>query len=136
MSTKLPDASTDETGVSDRVADWLEEESSAATTDETAKQCGACGDPDGVHRLVLTVDWVDRLVEKYDAGAPDEECVVPLCTRCRSWAETLEIAELNLDRYGQAEREKLRRERDRFLESLQVRSISNFPVPEELAVVE
>ncbi len=135
MSTKLPDASTDgETGVADHAADWLGKESTAVTTGETAKQCAACGDPDGTHRLVLTIDWVDRLVEKYDASAPDEECIVPLCTRCRSWAEMLEIAEMNMDQHGRTEREKILEERDRFLDSLRVRSISNFTVSESLSV--
>lgn len=137
MSTKLPDVSTEgEALVASHAADWIGAESNFPTTDGPAKQCAACGDPDGVHRLVLTIDWVEYLVEQYDATSPQEECVVPLCTRCRSWAEMLEIAEMHLAQHGREERRKIVEERDHFLDSLRVRSISNFAVSESLSVFE
>lgn len=137
MSTKLPDVSSDgETRVADYVDDRVETESAAVTTGETAKQCAACGDPDGTQRLLLTVDWVDHLVEKYETDTPEDESIVPLCTRCQSWAEMLEIAEMNVDEHAHEHRRKIREERNRFLDSLRVRSISSFTVTETVHVFE
>lgn len=137
MTTKLPDVPADgESAVAKHAADWIGKESTAVAAAEDRKRCGACGDPHGTHRLLLTVDWVDYLVEEYGTRRPEEECVVPLCTRCRSWAEMLEIAEMNLDQHGREERLTIIEERNRFLESLRVQSISNFTVSESLSVFE
>lgn len=134
MSTK-PDASDgNEVQTISHAADWLGEKSNAVTDGESTKPCAACGDPDGVHQLTLVVDWVDYLVDEYNTRTPEEECVVPLCTRCRSWAEMLEIAEMNLSDHGRAEQEKILEERNRFLESLRAELISNFAVSQTLSV--
>ena len=135
MSTKLPDVSTDgESRVANHAAEWVGEGSASLSAAETLDQCGACGDPAGAHQLLLTVDWVDYLVDEHSVRTPEKECSVPLCTRCRSWAEMIEIAEMNINQHSPAEREKIIRERNRFLESLQVQLISNFPVSESLSV--
>lgn len=134
MSTKLPDVSADgDSRVANHAADWIGTESTAVATADSRKQCAACGDPDGAHELLLTVDWVDYLVEAHETRPPEEECVAPLCTRCRSWAEMLEIAELNLDQHGREERRTIVDERNRFLDSLSVQQISNFTVSESLS---
>lgn len=88
--------------------------------------CAACGDAEATHTLVLTVDWIDYLADRHGVDPPDEIPRAPLCVRCRSWAEMIEIAELDLSSHGPETRERIREERARFLDLLDVRLIDQF----------
>jgi hypothetical protein len=138
MSTNGPDTRTSgELLVADTVAEWLSDEpDGVSATDRPQTACASCGDPHGYNWLLLTVEWEEHLSEKHGVPQPDEECRVPLCTRCRSWAEMLEIAEMNLGDHGATERERVLDERDRFLDSLRVELITNFEVSASLSVYE
>lgn len=130
---RTDDTSMDELGLADRVTGWISDEAADVSTPEgPSKPCASCDDPHGRNQLVLTVEWEDRLAELHGIDPPDEECLVPLCTRCRSWAEMLEIAEMNRSKYGERDLRKVVDERDRFLESLSPELVGNFEVSARL----
>lgn len=138
MSTDRPDElSSEEFTMADRLADWLSDESTGETAGTgRSGPCASCGDPEGSNWLTLTVEWEDHLSEKHGIDPPEEACQVPLCTRCRSWAEMLEIAEMGLGEHAAAERQRILEERNRFLDSLQVELIANFNVSARLSLYE
>jgi hypothetical protein len=124
----------EEHSVLEDASSWIgQEPQSLDGADVPDRPCAACGEDESCHWLLMTVDWEDYLAAKYDARAPEEESYIPLCSRCRSWAEMLEIAELNLGEYGRSEQAQILDERNQFLDSLRVEFITNFTICETLA---
>lgn len=120
-------------GLADVLGGWPEADRAATDAPSTGSPCAACGEPHARHRLTLTVEWRDYLVDAYGVARPEEPCTAPLCAKCRSWAEMLELAELNRGGYGERDRERIRAERDRFLDELRVELVANLRVSAELS---
>lgn len=122
-----------ETVLASRVGEWLTEQPEGlSTTEGPSKPCASCDDPDGSNWLLLTVEWEEYLCDQYGVEPADGKCHVPLCSRCRSWAEMLEIGEMNLGGHDDAEREQIVAERNEFLDSLRVELVANLDVSEKL----
>ena len=120
--------------LTDYAVDLLGDRSTPTSSPETpSKPCASCGEPHAEHRLLLTVEWEDYLSEHHGIPYPEEECHVPLCTRCGSRAEILEIAEMNLSNHEISQQQKILDERDRFLETLRPELITNLSVTTTLS---
>ncbi|MEF8757755.1 MAG: hypothetical protein V5A33_05930 [Halobacteriales archaeon] len=131
------DSSSRRFPIDERFADWLTSRpDDVATPDGSSKSCSSCGDPNGWNHLLLTIEWEEHLATSHGVEKPDDEVRVPLCNRCMSWAEMLEIAEMNLDTYGEVERRRIIEERNLFLDSLRVELVENFTVSTTLSLYE
>lgn len=108
-------------GVPSSVVDWFSDPS--ATPDAPANRpdtCASCGAADGLQWLRLVTDWTDEVCQLRGLDRPTDTCLAPLCDRCRAWAELIEVAELAVPMLSDAEATRIRAERSRFLESLDV----------------
>lgn len=135
MSTKQGGVHREEQDRStDTFVNWLsEEDRTDAGTTAGAGPCASCGVDGEMLWLRLVIDWEEYLAESHGVDRADDLCRVPLCRRCRAWAETIEIAETAVSRRSRADRERIERERDRFLDSLTIDLVEGLRVAEDLA---
>lgn len=94
--------------------------------------CASCGHDEAIQWLRLTTDWEDHMCREHGVPTPDGTSLVPLCSRCRAWAELIEIAEMAIPSLPEADARRIRAERDRFLASLRVDLVRGIRVSEEL----
>ena len=95
--------------------------------------CASCGDGTAIQWLKMVTDWEDIVSRHHGVAAPEGVCLIPLCNRCRAWAEIIEIAEMAVPHLPESEQGRILQERDRFLESLDVELIRGMRVSEELS---
>lgn len=135
MSTKRDDVRQNEQDrVTNTVVKWLseEEQSMNSETRRRSESCASCGTDEETIWLQLTIEWEEYLAERYDVERPDDICQVPLCTRCRAWAEMIEIAEMSISCQPESTKERIVRERNRFLESLSIELVQGIRVSQDL----
>jgi len=116
------------------VTDWVSEPS--ATPDSPTDRpdaCASCGADGGTQWLRLVTDWTDEVCRQRGLDQPREVCLAPLCNRCRAWAELIEVAEMAVPVLSDAEATRIRAERDRFLESLDVELVGGLQASHRLS---
>jgi hypothetical protein len=116
------------------VADWVSEAS--ATPDGPADRpdaCASCRADGGTQWLRLVTDWTDDVCQFRGLDRPDDACLAPLCNRCRAWAELIEVAEMAVPVLSDAEANRIRAERNRFLESLDVELVRGLQASHRLS---
>lgn len=120
-------------GLPNSVADWLSEPGSDGTpNDRRPTTCASCGDGEAIQWLRMVTDWEDYLCEAHGLGRPDGSCLIPLCNRCRAWAEMIEIAEMALTHLSRSQSDRIIQERNRFLETLNANLVRGIRVSEDL----
>lgn len=135
MSTKRNDVPRNEQQrLTNTIVEWIADEENAANLEilKEPRACASCGTVDEIHWLQLTVDWEDYLVSSRDIPRPEDVCRVPLCTRCRAWAEMIEIAEMSMESQPQENQRRIRCERDRFMDSLTIDLVEGVRLSEDL----
>lgn len=121
-------------GLPSRVLDLLPDDSKAVgSAPAPPDACASCGDGTAIQWLKMVTDWEDIVCRDHGAVAPEGVCLIPLCNRCRAWAEIIEIAEMAVPHLPEPERGRIVQERDSFLESLDVNLIRGMRVSEELS---
>jgi hypothetical protein len=95
--------------------------------------CASCGTGTAIQWLRLVTDWEEFVCRDGGVTDPDGVSLVPLCNRCRAWAEIIEIAEMAIPHLAQAEANRIIQERNRFLETLDVNLIRGIRMSEELS---
>lgn len=132
MSTQQSDGRDREQRITNTVLDLISDPDGSTTTDSSTGRCASCNDVDTIQWLRLTVDWEDYLISSNDMERPTDVCQVPLCTRCRAWAEMIEIAEMSMECQSEANRRRIRRERNRLLDSLSIELVEGLRLSEDL----
>lgn len=107
--------------------------STPATQPNPPNACASCGNSNAIQWLRMVADWEDLVCEGLGISRPDGVCLIPLCNRCRAWAEILEIAEMAVPSLPDSEGNRIIQERNRFLETLEVNLIRGIRVSEELS---
>lgn len=100
---------------------------------ESDGTCASCWTEGQIVWLRLITDWEDYLTDKNEVDRHGDNCEVPLCTRCRAWAEMIEIAEMTKEHQEERYRRRIDEERTRFLESLSINLIQGIRVSEDLS---
>lgn len=95
--------------------------------------CASCGGTEATQWLKLITDWEDIVCRESGISRPDGVSLVPLCDRCRVWAEMLEIAEMAVHELPASEKRRIRQERNRFLETLDPNLIRGIRMSAELS---
>lgn len=95
--------------------------------------CASCGDGTAIQWLRMVADWEDSVCSDLGISPPEGVCLIPLCNRCRAWAEIIEIAEMAVPRLPESEGRRVIQERERFLETLDVNLVRGLRVSEELS---
>lgn len=106
---------------------------SAGSNPAPPDTCASCGDGNAIQWLKMITDWEDILCRDLGIRNPDGVSLIPLCSRCRAWAEIIEIAEMAVPHLHESEQRRILQERDRFLESLDANLIRGIRVSEELS---
>lgn len=116
------------------VMSWFSESGPMGEVPTSPPQtCASCGSEEAIQWLLVVTDWVDHICEAHDVPRPEGDCLVPLCGRCRAWVEIIEIAEMAMRDFSESETQRIRHERTRFLESLNLELVRGIRVSEDLS---
>jgi hypothetical protein len=120
-------------GLPDSVANWLSDPGSEVEVNaQPPRTCASCGEGDAIQWLRLVTDWEDDLCQLQNVMTQDGVSLVPLCNRCRAWVEIIEIAEMALPHLSESQSNRIRQERNRFLETLNAHLVRGIRVSENL----
>lgn len=120
-------------GLPDSVANWLSEPGSEVGVEaQPPRRCASCGEGEAIQWLRMVTDWEDHLCRQYDLARQEGVCLAPLCNRCRAWVEIIEIAEMAIPHLSDHESNRIRQERNRFLETLNPELVRGIRVSENL----
>ena len=121
-------------GLPDTVLDLFPDgDRAAAAGPSPPDACASCGDGNAIQWLKMVSDWEDVVCRDLGIRPPEGVCLIPLCNRCRAWAEIIEIAEMAAPQLAEPERRRILQERDRFLETMDVHLIRGLQVSEDLS---
>lgn len=121
-------------GLPDTVLELFSEDGATpGTQPRPPDSCASCGGSNAIQWLRMVADWEDSVCETHGISRPEGVCLIPLCNRCRAWAEIIEIAEMAVPQLPEAEGRRIVQERERFLETLDVNLIRGIRVSEELS---
>lgn len=95
--------------------------------------CASCGSGNAIQWLRMVTDWEEIVCRAGGITDPEGVSLVPLCNRCRAWAEILEIAEMAVPHLADAEANRIRQERNHFLDTLDVNLIRGIRMSEQLS---